>query len=341
MGAHQHLSSSTAPSSHSWPAARRSPSFAFTAVPGVVLAAQGIRWRPRWAPADPIVASLRSAIGWAMLSVVGTLVPMGAAMVFGSGASGGVAVFTIAFTFFVLPHALLAVPVATALAPRVADAWQRGRPQDAADKVERSVAVVVPLLALATAGLLALASPIARVVASLGQAGSQGDRPIAHAIATFATGLMGYGIAVILIRVMFGLDEVRRAAQLVIVSAATGVVVMAVASAAIADVDRASALALGYSMAQTVSAALLVHRVRSLIGAPRWSAIGRLALGSFAAAAVAAGVMLVVQQPFGTDRMDSLMALVVAGLAGSLAYGAVIVPTTGVRPAALLKRGRS
>jgi putative peptidoglycan lipid II flippase len=312
---------------------------AFTAVPGMVLSLQGVRWRLHWAPGDPIVASLRSTIGWAMLSVVGTLVPMGAAMVLGSGAPGGVAVFTIAFTFFVLPHALIAVPTATALAPRVADAWQRGRGHDAAVMVERSVSVVLPLLALATAALVALAFPIARVVASIGQAGSQGDAPIAHAVAAFGLGLMGYGIAVVMIRVMFGLDEVRRAARLVIVSAVIGVLVMAIASAVFAEADRAAALALGYGSAQTVSAVLLTHRVRTVIGAPRWEANGRLAISSGVAAAVAGGVMSSVQRSFSTDRAGSLAAIVVAGIAGALAFAAVLLPTAGLRPGSVWRRG--
>lgn len=312
---------------------------AFTAIPGIVLSAQGVRWRMRWAPTDPLVMSLRGAIGWAMLSVVGTLVPMGAAMVLGSGAEGGVAVFTIAFTFFVLPHALLAVPVATALAPRVADAWQRGRRQDAADLVERSVSVVVPLLSFATAGLIALAFPIAQFVASLGQAGSQGAAPIAHAVATFGTGLLGYGVAVIMIRVMFGLDEVRRTAQLVIVSAVTGVVVMAVAAASMAEADRAAALALGYGMAQTVSAVLLTRRVRASIGAPRWAVMARLVVGSAIAATVSGAAMFVAQRPFGEDRVESLVAIVVASAVGVVVFVALLVPIAGVRPGSLVKRG--
>ncbi len=312
---------------------------AFTAVPGIVLSLQGIRWRLRWSPNDPVVRALRSTIGWAMLSVVGTLVPMGAAVVLGSGAPGGVAVFTIAFTFFVLPHALLAVPVATALAPRVAEAWQRGRSDDAAGLVDRSVSVVVPLLAWATAGLVVLASPIARVVASLGQAGSQGDAPIAHAVAFFGVGLLGYGIAVVMIRVAFGLGEVRRAARLVIVSALSGVAVMMIASSVAADSDRAAALALGYGVAQTVSALLMTRLVRCVIGAPRWATCGRRTVASIVAAVVAGVIMLVVQQPFDVDRAGSLLAICVAGLAGSVAFAGVLMPLAGVSPAAMLRRG--
>ena len=312
---------------------------AFTAVPGIVLALQGVRWRPTWQPGHPAVRSLRTSVRWAMLSVVGTLVPMGAAMVLGSGAPGGVAVFTIAFTFFVLPHALIAVPVATALAPRVADTWQRRRSSETADLVERSVQVVVPLLLLAAAGMVSLSWPIARVVGSIGQAGSQGTAPIAHAIAVFGVGLVGYGIAFVMMRVLFGLGEVRRAAQLVIASALAGVVVMAAAAAAFAEGERAAALALGYGTAQMVSAVLLGARVRRVLGAPSWSGVGRLFVGSVIAAVVASGVMSAVQHAMPDDRTGSLAAIVVAGAIGVGVFVAVARPLAGLTTAMLLPAG--
>ena len=91
------------------------------------------------------------------LSVVGTLVPTGAAVVLGGGAEGGVAVFTLAFAFFVLPHALVAVPVATALAPRAAETWQRGERHETRELIERATMVVVPLLSFAGAAMFGFA----------------------------------------------------------------------------------------------------------------------------------------------------------------------------------------
>ncbi|TPW14693.1 MAG: hypothetical protein FD127_1252, partial [Acidimicrobiaceae bacterium] len=159
----------------------------FTAVPGIVLSAQGIAWRPRWQPSHPAISSLRHTVGWAMLSVVGTLMPTAAAVVLGYPAEGAVAVFAMAFAFFVLPHALVAVPVATALAPRAAEAWQRGDVDETRQLVDRSAQVVVPLLMFAGVALMTLAWPVARVAGSLGQAASQGYTPIAH-VARFVVG---------------------------------------------------------------------------------------------------------------------------------------------------------
>jgi putative peptidoglycan lipid II flippase len=311
---------------------------AFTAVPGIVLRAQGVRWRPRWDPEQAAVRALRDSVGWAMLSVVGTLVPTAAAMVLGYGVEGGVAVFTLTFAFFVLPHALIAVPVATAVAPRVADTWQRDLREATGELIERSARVVVPLLLLAGAGMVALAWPVTRVAASFGQAASQGLAPIAHAMAVFGFGLLGYGMAFMMTRVLFSLEDVKRAAVLVSGAALAGVVVMGVATSVLPDSDRAAALALGYGATQTMSAAVLTLRVRTVTGAPSWGSLGRLGIGSAVAAVASGAVMLFVQHQFATDRASSALAIVVAGACGVLVFLLVAPPLTGVRLSALLRR---
>lgn len=311
---------------------------AFTAVPAIVLSGQGVRWRPRWEPGHPALRALRGAFGWAMLSVVGTLVPTAAAIALGYDAPGGVAVFTMAFAFFVLPHALVAVPMATALSPRVAEAWQAGRPADVGALIQRSAEVVVPLLLLAGAAMVALSWPVARV-AAFGQAGSQGLAPIAHTLAVFGPGLLGYGMAFVLTRVLFSLEDVKRAALLVTCSAAIGVATMVVASHIIADGERSSALAIGYGVTQTVSALLLTLRARALTGAPSWNRIGRPGASSVLAAVAAGAVMLVVQSAFDTSRLASVAAIVVAGGAGIVVFLAVVRGVGGVRPASLIGRG--
>jgi putative peptidoglycan lipid II flippase len=310
----------------------------FTAVPGIVLSAQGVRWRPSWQPHHPAIVALRSSVGWAMLSVVGTLVPTAAAVVLGYGEEGGVAVFTLAFAFFVLPHALVAVPVATTLAPRVAETWQRGEREQTTALIDKGTLVVVPALCFAGAAMVALAWPIAQVVRSLGQAGSQGAAPIAHSLAVFGPGLLGYGMAFVMTRVLFSLHDVRRAAVLVSCSAVVGVAAMIVASQVIADADRAAALALGYGLAQTASAALLTLRVRQLTGVPTWASVVRLTLGSLGAAGLSGSAMVLVQRQFGTGRASSIMAVGLGATVGVVVFAAAVTVLAGVRLSTLLAR---
>jgi putative peptidoglycan lipid II flippase len=311
---------------------------AFTAVPGVVLRLQGVRWRPRWRPHDPLVTDLRHAGGWAVLSILGTLVPTATAIVLGYRVEGGVAVFTMAFAFFVLPHALIAVPVATTSAPRIADAWQRNDRQSTGALIERSAQVIVPLLLLAGAAMVALAWPVARVAASFGQAASQGVAPIALALAMFGLGLLGYGMAYTMTRVLFSLGDVKRASILVAVAAVVGVGIMVVATSLFADTSRAAALALGYGSTQTLSAGLLTWRARQVTGYPTTSSMGRLGVGSLGAAIVSGWAMFLLANQFDHDRWSSLLAVVVAGVLGLVVFVLCIGVFAGLRPRHLVGR---
>lgn len=296
---------------------------AFSLAPAAVLRRQGVRWWPRWRPDEPAVRLLRTSFGWATLSIVGTLVPTGAALVLGNGAEGGVAVFVYAFAFYVLPHALVAVPLATTLAPKVADRWQVGDRAAAAAAIDTGVAAALPLLALAGAGLVGLAWPLARV-AAFGQTASLGLAPIAHTFTAFGPGLVGYGIAFVMTRVLFALGDVRRASVLMIGAAVSGVATMVVTSVTMAPSERAAALAIGYGASQTVAAVLLVHRVHVVTGAARVGTVLRSFADSTLAAALATVVMLGVVSGFSRTRSDSLGALFVAGVSGVLVFGTAL-----------------
>jgi putative peptidoglycan lipid II flippase len=303
---------------------------AFALTPAIVLRLDGVGWRPRGEPSHPAVAEMRDKFGWATLSIVGTLVPTAAALLLGNGAPGGVAVFMYAFAFYVLPHALVAVPMATTLAPRVADRWQDGDGASARRLIESSLGVAVPLLLLGGAGMVGLAWPLARA-AAFGQTASQGLAPIAHTLAAFGPGLLGYGVAFVMTRVLFAIGDVRRASMLMIAAAVVGVGTMAVLSHVMPATDRAAALAIGYGAAQTVAAVLLGVRARAITGAPTASGVVRV-LGSALIPALAAGaVMLWLVGRFNTDRSASAAAVLLAGATGVAVFGTVMWLVSGRR----------
>ncbi|MFM8267829.1 MAG: murein biosynthesis integral membrane protein MurJ [Ilumatobacteraceae bacterium] len=296
---------------------------AFALLPAVSLSSSGVGWSPGRPSGHPAVRQLRANFRSATLSIVGTFAPMVAALVLGNGSPGGVAIFFYAFAFFVLPHALIAVPMATTAAPRVALLHQAGEPNRAAEVVDRAVRLVVPLLALGGAGMVGLAWRVADTMA-FGQTATQGLAPIAHALMAFGPGLLGYGISFILVRVLYALGDVRNASRLMIISAAVGVVTMIGASVVLPVADRAAALAIGYGAAQTVAAALLSRRVHRLIGAVAPRPMFGLVTRAVVTAGGAAVTMMLVTTVFGDRRRESAVAIVVAGLAGSLLFVAVL-----------------
>lgn len=296
---------------------------AYALTPAIVLRVDGVHWWPTWQPGHRAVQSMRSKFGWATLSIVGTLVPTAAALALGNGAEGGVAVFVYAFAFYVLPHALVAVPTATTLAPRVADRWQVGDVATMRTSIDGAMRLLVPLLMLGAAGMIALAWPVARV-AAFGQTASRGLEPIAHTLAAFGPGLLGYGLAFVMMRVLFAIGDVKRSALLMIVSAAVGVGWMAIASAVTAGSERAAALATGYGAAQTVAAIVLTLRVHHLTGSMGARIAGRLFGESFVAAVASTVVMLGLVAQFGTERRQAVGALLLAGAVGVVVFAAVL-----------------
>ena len=296
---------------------------AYALTPAIVLRHDGVRWWPRWRPGHPAVSAMRASFGWATLSVIGTLAPTAVALALGNGAPGGVAVFVYAFAFYVLPHALVAVPLATTLAPRVADLWQVGDLAPLRRSIDQSMRLMVPLLVLGGAGMVALAWPVA-TAAAFGQTASQGLAPIAHALAVFGPGLLGYGVAFVMTRVLFAIGDVRRAALLLIASAGVGVVWMWMASMVLDRTERAAALAMGYGAAQTVAAVLLTMRVHRLTGSMGGRVAVRLLAESFVAGAASIMAMLWVVAQFGEGRTAAAEAVLLGGVAGVAVFGAVM-----------------
>ena len=289
----------------------------------IALRRHGVAWWPTWRPDHPAVGMMRRQFGWATLSIVGTLVPTAFALALGNGAPGGVAVFVYAFAFYVLPHALIAVPIATTLAPRVADRWQAGDTTSARAAIDSALRLGVPLLVLGAAGMIALAWPVARV-AAFGQTASQGLAPIAHALAAFGPGLVGYGVAFVLMRVLFAMGEVKRASLLMIGGAVVGVVTMTVASWLLHPNDRAAALAIGYGTSQTVAAVLLGIRVHQLTGSMGARVALRLLGEALVAGTLAVVVMVQAVSWFETTRRSALAALLVGGTAGVIVFAAAM-----------------
>jgi putative peptidoglycan lipid II flippase len=308
---------------------------AFTAVPVVAAARSGMHWRPT-VRRDPAVARLARDGAWAGIYLGLTQVLTLAVLVLGNGADGTVARFAFAFAFFQLPYALIAVPVATARFPAMSSAVLARARERLAALVADGVVTTVAGCALASAALVALAWPLVRLTA-FGEVAGSALAPLAHAVAAFAPGLVGYGLFFLLTRVRYAQGDVRSPTLANALVAVSGVVGMTVASAGVADEERAAALAAAYGGAHLVGAVVLgVVTERSL---PELKGLGVLRgiVASLAAAALAAMAMLVVADALGTSgRAGAVLTLVVAGAVGLGLFALALPPAAGRSWRALL-----
>ncbi len=233
---------------------------ALTAVPLVALARSGpVPW-PRLDRRDPAVIALRRTGGWAVVQVAATLSLQVVMLVVGNGAPGGVALFAWGIAFFLVPTALIAAPLATALAPRVAAAFQEGDVATIVPAVRRATAVVVGSSLVAAAALALGARPLVELL-PLGELATGGLEPVVRTLQWFGPGIVGYSTAIFWTRMLFSLGEVRGAAIDTVVAAGVGAGAMVAAAALSASEHRAAALAAGYGIAFTLAALLLGRRL--------------------------------------------------------------------------------
>jgi putative peptidoglycan lipid II flippase len=301
---------------------------AFTLLPAIAVVRSGFHLRPRLDWRDPVVRTLGRRGAWAGGQLALAQVLLVAVLVLANGVAGGLVTWTFAFAFFLLPIALFAVPVATTMFPSLARSHQAGRPAEMGAALGRGVRATVVLLVGAAAALAALAWPIVRI-AAFGDARAGGLAPLAHAVAAFAPGLVGYGLLYLLTRASYAVDDARTPFLASAVGTGAGVVVMIVAAAWAPDADRAAALAGGYGAAYLVATILLAIALGRRLGPDRPRQLG-LARVVAAGAVTLAAMAVLVSWLDGTSRLASAATIVVAGAAGAGVYAAAVRLLTGV-----------
>jgi putative peptidoglycan lipid II flippase len=257
--------------------------------------------RPRYGfPGDA-----RAAVGKLALAGAVTVAAQQVALVVAlryalAGPEGSVVLFNLAQTVFLLPWAVLAVPVATAAYPVLARTAASGDTGGYRDTLAATTRGVLLLSFLGAAALVALAQPAARLlVAAMApeQAARVGE--LTAALVGFAPGLVGYGLTAALTRALYARGDTAVAA----VATVAGWVAVAGASGLFAVTlpagRRVLALGVANSLGLTLlGAALLVAVWRragtgALAGLRRAGVTGVAAAGAGAAAGLAVGAFVV------------------------------------------------
>jgi putative peptidoglycan lipid II flippase len=294
---------------------------AMTLTPWIAARRAGLLTRPGPGAALPVaLGSLARKGAWAAGHLGANQVMVAVTVIVAAAVEGGVIAYQIAFTFFLLPHAVLAHPVATTLFPRLAADASAGRTDRVADELSRGLRLGTFLLVPASVGLAALAVP-ALQAARLGNLDAAGADLVAAALAAYAAGLLGYSSVFLLTRAAYALDDTRTPTLVLAASTALSAVVMLAGVGRIDGPGRLVALGLVHAAAQTVTALVLWQLVRARLGAavPVLGAAGRAALSAGGAGLAAwwvAGAIGADQRPDALAALGAGGAVLVAGYLG-------------------------
>jgi putative peptidoglycan lipid II flippase len=247
----------------------------------------GLRLWPRWDPRQPGLRALARAGAWAGAYLGLTQLLLAATLVMANRVEGGVVAYQIAFTCFLLPHAVLAHPVLTALYPRLASEAHAGRRRELAIALARGARLLVLLVVPASALMVALAHPALRLL-QLGNLDTAATALVARVLAAYALGLGGYAGLHLLTRASYAMGDARTPALVQAGVTAAGAALMLVWSSAASGGQRVVVLGLAHSLVTTAGAAGLWVLVRRRLGEPLPA--GR-ALARSLACAAAGGVV--------------------------------------------------
>jgi putative peptidoglycan lipid II flippase len=130
---------------------------ALALTPAIALARSGFSLRPRLEWHHPGLVQLRRLGAWAAVSLAATQVLNLAALVIGGRIEGGLVVWQLAFTYFLVPHALFSQSIFTALFPRLAEQAavgdDEGRVRTMATGLRTTAFVALPATAAYVAGV--------------------------------------------------------------------------------------------------------------------------------------------------------------------------------------------
>ncbi|MBK6858357.1 MAG: hypothetical protein IPG97_17865 [Microthrixaceae bacterium] len=311
-------------------------------VPLVAAARAGFPLRPAWhVPGDELAPLIRRG-AWATGHVGLNQVLVMSTVVLAGRIEGGVIAYQTAFTFFLLPHALLAHPIFTSLYPRLSAAGADRKDMEAfSDDLGRGLRTMTALVLPASSLLAVLGGPALSLV-RVGSFDSNGVSLVASTLAAYLAGLAAYSATFLLTRASYALDDARRPTTVNLWATIVAVAAMTAASSTFEG--RALLVAFGMITAVTTTAAAVIlhHHVTSLIGRP--VPVLRSAVGSLVVAAVGGSAALVIVGLVGwADSGSAVLALLGGAGAGSvgIAVAISVVGTDDVEPVlGILRRVR-
>lgn len=304
----------------------------------VPVARAGVRLRPSFAFPGGVARRARALAGAGIVALLAQQASVLTTLVLARqlGPGGTLVVFQYAQAVYLLPYAVLAVPLATAAFPRLAERAATGDVRGFAETAARTTRAVLLVAVLGASALAATASAVAALFVAI-DAGADGGPASAlaamgPALTALAPGLVGFALVAHVGRALYALERGRLAAGAtaggwVGVVAASVVAVLAVRDTGAVVV----ALGVGTSAGMTLAAVLLLGALRSAAGREALAGVPRTLLAGLAGGLVGA----VAARWLGDRALEAWGTSATAAVGAGLVAGLVVAVVSGAGVALL------
>lgn len=292
---------------------------ALTLVPAV--RAAGLRPKFVWDLKHPAVKKLLSLSFWTLGFVAANIVALTVIRNLTEPGSSNAFAYFIGFTFFILPHGLLGVSIATTFQPEMARAVAKG------DKPAflRSASLGIRMTALLTipagVGMFVLRMPLIGLFVQNGEFGNEGAIAASRALAGFALGLGAFSIYLFVLRTFYAHQDTRTAFVVNLVENIINIVLAVALVGSYGVLGLGASFAIAYVLAAFWVLQVLSYKVpgfsRSEVLASIWKMI-------VAAALMGESVWFITRNIGGNVGTDAVLRLGVGTGVGIVVYGVLL-----------------
>ncbi|WP_162259381.1 murein biosynthesis integral membrane protein MurJ [Phycicoccus sp. Soil803] len=316
----------------------------------------GVRLRPTFSFPEGVARRAGSLAGAGVIALVAQQAAVAATLWLTHAPrtvdTGVVNVYTYVQAVYLLPYAVLAVPIATSAFPALAhtSAAEELKEQvgtSARDTLAAALRGILLLTAGAATVLMAVSRPVGVFFSSFDSAASSGGgaalAALPGALSAYAPGLVGFSVAALLTRALYVRGRPIHAALAVAAgwSLAALIPVALIPEGSVAGTTL-GILGVGSTVGMTVSAAVLALLVRSAWGPEAVQGSGRTLGAAVVAAAVGLAVGDTVARGLSPDTLWSALGSgLLVGLVTLLAYLGVMMVADRKAMTALRERGRA
>ncbi len=294
---------------------------ALALVPG--LRRTRVHLRPVFAWRDAGVRTMVRLSGWT-LGYVGTnqVAQLFVLVLAKTGDKGDVTAYVYAFTFYVLPYGLIAVSLMTTLTPELARRAAAGDRPGMRRDFNLGLRYLIVLMLPASVLFAVLAQPIVGVLTVGGRFSEHSAHVTGDTLQLFAVSLVPFSVYLYAMRGFYALHDTRTPFVLNCIENAINVCLALVLFPSLG----VQGLALAWSIAYTVSAFAALAALRRRIGQVPDAGVRGAVARALLAALVLAIVAIALASAIGSASAGrAVVATVVAGAAGALAYLGVLV----------------
>ena len=283
--------------------------------------ATGFRFRPIFNLRHPAVRKLLSLSCWTIGFVVANQIALLVVRNLAEPGSSDASAYINAFTFFVLPHGLLAVSIATTFQPEMSRSVARRDRSGFVDQASLGLRMTALFTIPAGVGIFVLRQPIIGALLQRGEFSEADADAAQRALAGLALGLGAFSIYMFVLRGFYAHRDTKTPFKINVVENLINIVL------AVVLVDRYGVLGLGlafafaYMISSLWAMQVLSYKVPGFCVRSILASIAPMLL---AALLMAEAVWLVTNQVGGNAGVDAVVRLVVGAIVGVGVYLGVL-----------------